>query len=75
MTDVSPCQQRRILKRLREMDNVLAEKYGPRIRGRPCQMMAEDVAVSSLIFLYPDLDKSTSNLVDEVPSELSQQHM
>ena len=62
MTDVSPCQQHHILKHLRKTDNVPAEKYDPRIQGKPHQMMAEDVAVSSLIFLYPesDSDKSTT---------------
>ena len=52
LTDVSPCQQRRILKRLRETDRVLSEKNDPRLQGRPRQMMAEDVAVSSLNILY-----------------------
>jgi hypothetical protein len=51
LTDVSPRQQRRILKRFRETDNVLAEKNDPRLRGRPRQMMTVDVAVSSLNIL------------------------
>ena len=47
LTEISPRQQRRILKRFRKTDNVLADKNDPRLRGRPRQMMAEDVAVSS----------------------------
>jgi hypothetical protein len=47
LTEIGPRQQCRILKRFRKTDNVLAEKNDPILQGRPPQMIAEDIAVSS----------------------------
>ena len=55
LTDVIPCQQHRILKCLCDTDSVFPVKNDPKLRGRPCQMMAEDVAVSSLNSKLPNL--------------------
>jgi hypothetical protein len=44
-TDVSPRQQRRILKLWRETDDVKRLQNDPRLRGRPRHLTAEDVAV------------------------------
>jgi hypothetical protein len=45
-TDVSPRQQRRILKIWRETDDVKRPQNDPHLRGRPRHLSAEEVAVS-----------------------------
>ena len=51
-TDVSPRQQRRILKVWNATGNVKEEKFGHRIQGRPRHLTMEDIAVSN-IFILP----------------------
>ena len=44
-TDVSPRQQRRIMKLWRETADVKSAREGPEMRGRPRTLSSDDVAV------------------------------
>ncbi|KAJ6610370.1 hypothetical protein B0H10DRAFT_1811654 [Mycena sp. CBHHK59/15] len=64
-TDVSPRQQRRILKRWRETSEVKKTRDGPEMRGRPRALSSEDVA-----FLQGTVDRTCDTYLDEMQESL-----
>ncbi|KAJ7216207.1 hypothetical protein B0H12DRAFT_990952, partial [Mycena haematopus] len=64
-TDVSPRQQRRIMKRWRETADVKINRQGPEMQGRPRSLSSDNVA-----FLQGSVDRTCDMYLDELQESL-----